>query len=83
MKTVYLIEGPYPGKGNRKYVIAEVDGKRRKINFAKYVLLKAGVDVKDYEQVHHENGNKDDDRKENLKNMREYKHKEADRRIKK
>jgi hypothetical protein len=83
MKTVYLIEGPYMGKGGRKYVIAEIDGKRRKINHAKYVLYKAGVDIKNHEEVHHKNGNKDDDRVENLKPMRQYVHKKEDKRIKK
>jgi hypothetical protein len=83
MKEVYLIEGPYVGKGNRKYVIAMVDGKRRKINHAKYVLLKAGVDVKNHEQVHHKNGDHNDDRPENLKAMRQYVHRKEDKRIKK
>jgi hypothetical protein len=79
--SVYLIRGPFMGKGNREYVICEVDGKRRKINYAKFVLLKSGVEVKSYEQVHHEDGNKHNDDPKNLKPLREYKHKEEDKRI--
>lgn len=80
---VYLIEGPYVGKGNRKYVICEVNGRRRKINYAKYVLLKEGVDVKDYEEVHHINRNKNDDRPTNLEPLRHLEHKEHHKRRKK
>jgi len=78
---VYLIRGPFPGKGNRDYCICEVNGRRRKINYAKYVLLKSGVEVKSYEQVHHEDGNKHNDNPKNLKPLREYKHKEEDKKI--
>jgi hypothetical protein len=79
--NVYLLRGPFPGKGNRKYVICEVDGKRRKINYSKYVLLKEGVEVKSYQQVHHKDGNKDNDNPKNLKPLREYVHKMEDKSI--
>jgi hypothetical protein len=51
------------------------------INYSKFVLLKAGVDVKSYEQVHHTDGNKKNDDVKNLKPLREYKHKEEDKKI--
>lgn len=78
---IYLIRGPFPGKGGRKYVIAEHDGKRKKMNYAKFVLLKDGVDVGRFEEVHHKNGNHEDDSRENLEKLKEYKHRQADRRI--
>ena len=81
--NVYLIEGPYVGKGNRKYVICEVNGRRRKINYAKFALLKEGVDVKDYQEVHHKNLNKHDDRPSNLEPLRHFEHKIKDKRSKK
>jgi len=80
--AVYLIRGPFPGKGNREYCICEVNGKRRKINYAKYLLLKAGKDVKDYQQVHHLDGNKNNNTLKNLKPVREYEHKELDKKVK-
>jgi hypothetical protein len=73
--AVYLLKGPFMGKGNRKYVICEVDGERKKINYSRYVLLKSGIDVKKYEQVHHNDENKHNDSLKNLKPMREYIHK--------
>ena len=82
-KEVYLIRGPFPGKGNRPYVICEVDGKRRKINYSKYVLLKSGIDVKSYEEVHHKDGNKRNDHPKNLEPLRGYLHKEEDKKIRK
>jgi len=72
---VYLLKGPFMGKGNRKYVICEVNGKRKKINYSKYVLLKEDVDVKPYQQVHHIDGNRFNDDPKNLIPMREYVHK--------
>lgn len=81
--NVYLLEGPYVGKGNRKYVICKVNGKRKKINYARYLLLKEGKDVKKYEQVHHKNHNKNDDRVENLESLRSFEHKQRHKRRKK
>jgi len=72
--SVFLIRGPFVGKGNRRYCIAEVDGKRRKINYAKYLVLKAGIPVGKHEEVHHVDENKLNDVLENLKPLKEYKH---------
>jgi hypothetical protein len=71
---VYLIRGPFMGKGNREYVICEVDGKRKKINYARYLLMKSGIEVKSYQQVHHKDGNKNNNDVRNLEPMRGYVH---------
>lgn len=71
---VFLLRGPFMGKGNREYVICEVDGKRRKINYAKYVLMKSGVEVKKYQQVHHKDENKQNNDPKNLEALRGYVH---------
>lgn len=75
MKKVYLIRGPFPGKDDRAFCICEVNGKRRKINYAKYLLLKEGVEVGKYEQVHHIDENKCNDAVENLVKIKPFKHK--------
>ena len=79
---VYLISGPHTRKGQRKYVIAEVNGKRRRINYAKYLVLKDGVEVGKFEQIHHLDGNSKHDVRENLKVEKEYKHNKLHRRKK-
>jgi len=81
--SVFLVRGPFMGKGNREYVICEVDGKRKKINYARYLLLKAGVEVKSYQQVHHKDGNKYNNDVKNLEPMRGYVHDKKHERKKK
>ena len=73
--SVFLIRGPIMGKGNREYVICEIDGKRRRINYAKYLVLKAGIEVGKHEEVHHIDGNKSNNELSNLDPLKEYKHK--------
>jgi hypothetical protein len=75
---IFLLEGPYEGRRKRKYVICEINGKRKKINYARYLLFKSGKDIKKYEQVHHKDGNRDNDTEENLEALREYIHKQED-----
>lgn len=72
---VLLLRGPIMDKGNREYVICEVDGKRRRINYAKYLVLKAGIPVKKHDEVHHKDEDKHNNSLDNLKVMKEYKHK--------
>jgi|WetSurMetagenome_2_1015567.scaffolds.fasta_scaffold130567_2 hypothetical protein len=72
--SAYLIRGPFPGKGGREWCICEVDGKRRKVNYAKFVMLQAGIDVKKYQQVHHIDENKHNNQLSNLENMRGFVH---------
>jgi hypothetical protein len=79
--AVYLIRGPFPGKGNREWCICEVNGKRKKINYSRYLVFKSGIEVKSYEQVHHKDGNKKNDSLKNLKPLREYEHKKEDKKI--
>ena len=74
--SIYLIRGPIMGKGNREYVICEVNGKRRKINYAKYLVLKSGIPVSKHEEVHHKDKNKHNNDIRNLCVLKEYKHKQ-------
>ena len=78
---VFLLRGPFMGKGNREYVICEVDGKRKKINYARYLLMKSGVEVKSYQQVHHKDGNKQHNDVKNLEALRGYVHKTKDKKL--
>ena|GEM_PF-3494980 len=74
--SVFLMKGPYIGKDGRRYCICEIDGKRRKTSYARYSLMKSGVEVKDYHQVHHKDGNKLNDSPSNLMPLRPFRHKE-------
>jgi hypothetical protein len=80
---IYLLKGPYPDKDGRKFVIVRDGKKRRKINYSKYVLLKEGVEIGPNEEIHHIDGNRFNDSRENLKPLTEHKHKVEDRKIKK
>jgi len=79
---IYIIKGPFEDKDGRRFVIVRDNGRRRKINYAKYLLLKEGVKIKKNEDVHHIDEDKTNDALENLEVKKEYLHKQFHRKEK-
>jgi hypothetical protein len=73
---LYLIRGPFK-KDGRDYVVVNDNGKRRIMSFARYLLQKeTGEKLPPSIEVHHIDGNKENNELQNLEKKKYYKHKE-------